>query len=99
MFTTNVVNQRGMALELGTVLPVNPSIELPFKAYPTLAVMDKAMKNITLTTLEQKHYLLQNAKKAGGWVDLVITGMQSPSAVAPKLQALFEAMPTMGSNP
>ncbi len=99
LFTTNVVNQRGMALELGTVLPVNPSIKLPLKAYPTLAVMDAAMKNSTLTTLEQKHFLLQNAKKAGVWVELVITGMQSPGAVAPKFEALFKAMPTLGSQP
>ena len=99
IFTTNVVNQRGMALELGTELPVNPSIELPVKAYPTLAVMDAAVKNSTLTTLEQKQFLLQNASKAGSWVDQVITGMQSPSAVAPKIQALFDAMPTMESHP
>jgi hypothetical protein len=99
MFTANVVNQRGMALELGTVLPVNPSIKLPIKAYPTLAVMDAAIKNSTLTSLEQKQFLLQNANKVGNWVDQVITGVQSPSAVAPKIQALFDAMPTMGSHP
>ena len=99
IFTTNVVNQRGMALELGTELPVNPSIELPVKAYPNLAVMDAAMKNSTLTTLEEKQFLLQNTKKIGSWVDQVITGVQSPSAVAPKIQALFDAMPTSASHP
>ena len=99
IFTTNVVNQRGMALELGTELPVNPSIELPVKAYPNLAVMEAAMKNSTLTTLEEKQFVLQNTKKIGSWVDQVITGVQSPSAVAPKIQALFDAMPTSGSHP
>jgi maltose-binding protein MalE len=99
VFSTNIVNQRNMALELGTVLPVNPSIELPLKAYPTLAVMNAAMKNSTLTTLEQKHFLLQNATKVGIWVNQVITGMQSPNAVAPKIQALFDTMPTVESNP
>jgi hypothetical protein len=98
MFTANVVNQRDMALRLETMLPVNPSIELPIKAYPRLAVMDAAMKNSTLTTLEQKQYLLLNAKKIGNWVDLVITGMQSPNAAAPQIQNLFDAMPTMDSQ-
>jgi hypothetical protein len=78
---------------------VNPSIELPVKAYPNLAVMDAAMKNSTLTTLEEKQFLLQNTKKIGSWVDQVITGVQSPSAVAPKIQALFDTMPTSGSHP
>jgi ABC-type glycerol-3-phosphate transport system substrate-binding protein len=99
LFTTNVVNQRAMALELGTVLPVNPSIALPLKAYPTLAIMDTALKNSTLTTLEQKRFLLKNANQIGALVDQVITGVQSPNAVAPQIQNLLDGTTTTESHP
>jgi maltose-binding protein MalE len=99
MFTGNVVNQRSMALKLGTVLPVNPSIALPLKAYPNLAVMDAAMRESSLTTPEQKHFLLKNANKIENLVAEVIAGMQSPNATAPKIQVQLNAMPTMESHP
>ena len=99
MFAGNVVNQRTMALKLGTVLPVNPSIALPLKVYPNLAVMDRAMKSSTMLTLEQKHFLLLKGKSIEGLVDQVITGVQSPNAVAPKIQDQLNAMPTMESHP
>ncbi len=99
MFTANIVNQRNMALQLGTVLPVNPSIALPLKAYPTLEIMDAAMKDSTLNTLEQRQFLLKNSKKASGWVNQVITGVQSPNAVAPQIHQLVDAMPAMESHP
>jgi hypothetical protein len=94
LFTVNTVNQRSMALRLGTVLPVNPTIALPLKAYPTLSVMHTSTKNSGTTTLEQKHFLLKYTKKAEGLLNLVITGVQSPNAVAPKFQQLLNAMPT-----
>ena len=94
LFTVNTVNQRSMALRLGTVLPVNPNIALPLKAYPTLSVMHTSTKNSGTTTLEQKHFLLKYTKKAEGLLNLVITGVQSPNAVAPKFQQLLNAMPT-----
>ena len=99
MFTSNVVNQRTMALQLGTLLPVNPSIALPLKAYPNLAMMDAAMKNTTFLSLEQKHFLLQNGKAIEGLVAQVITGMQLPNAVAPQIQNVFDSMPTTESHP
>jgi ABC-type glycerol-3-phosphate transport system substrate-binding protein len=99
LFTANIVNQRNMALELGNVLPVNPSIALPLKAYPTLAVMDAATKDSILATLEQKKFLQQNAGKVGNWVNYVITGVQSPNVVAPHIQRLIDAMPAMANHP
>ena len=99
LFTANIVNQRNMALELGNVLPVNPSIALPLKAYPTLAVMDAATKDSILATLEQKKFLQQNAEKVGNWVNYVISGVQSPNVVAPHIQSLIDAMPAMGNHP
>ena len=95
LFTVNTVNQRSMALRLGTVLPVNPTIALPLKAYPTLAVMHASTKNSGTTTLEQKHFLLKYTKNVERLLDLVITGEQSPNAIAPKFQQLFDAMPTL----
>jgi ABC-type glycerol-3-phosphate transport system substrate-binding protein len=99
IFTVNTVNQRSMALKLGTVLPVNPSIALPLKVYPTLAVMDLATKNSGTTTLEQKHFLLQYTKKIEGLLDQVITGVESPNAIAPKVQQLLHAVPSMENQP
>ena len=64
-----------------------------------IILMDAAIKNSTLTSLEQKQFLLQNANKVGNWVDQVITGVQSPNAVAPKIQDQLNAMPTMESHP
>jgi hypothetical protein len=81
------------------VLPVNPSIALPLKAYPTLAVMDAATKDSILATLEQKKFLQQNAGKVGNWVNYVITGVQSPNVVAPHIQRLIDAMPAMANHP
>jgi hypothetical protein len=78
---------------------VNPSIALPLKAYPNLAMMDAAMKNTTFLSLEQKHFLLQNGKAIEGLVAQVITGMQSPNAVAPQIQNVFDSMPTTESHP
>ena len=99
MFTGNVVNQRSMALKLGTVLPVNPTIALPLKAYPNLAVMDAASRNATMTTVEQRHFLLQNEKKLESLIAEVLAGVQSPNAVAPKIQSQLNAMTSMGSQP
>ena len=99
MFTVNTVNQRDMALKLGTVLPVNSSIALPLKVYPTLAVMDLATKNSATTTLKQRHFLLQYTKKVEELLDQVITGVQSPNAIAPKIQQLLDAMPNMDNEP
>jgi len=99
IFTGNVVNQRDMALKLGTVLPVNPAIALPLKAYPNLAVMDAASRNATMTTLEQKHFLLQNENKIESLIAEVLAGVQSPNAVAPKIQSQLNAMSSMESQP
>jgi maltose-binding protein MalE len=99
LFAANTVNQRNMAMGLGTVLPVNPSIALPLKTYPVLEVMDTAMKNSTLTTADQKHFLVENAKQIADLVNQVITGVQSPNAVAPKVQTLFDAIPTSEIHP
>lgn len=99
MFASNIVNQRNMALELGTVLPVNPAIALPLKAYPDLEIIDQAAQNSELVTLEQKHFLLGNSDRAVYLIDQVITGVLSPAAAAPQFQTLLNAMPAMESQP
>ena len=99
IFTGNVVNQRDMALKLGTVLPVNPEIALPLKAYPNLAVMDAASRNATMTTLEEKHFLLQNENKIESLIAEVLAGVQSPNAVAPKIQSQLNTMSSMEIRP
>lgn len=93
LYASNLVNQRNMALSLGTVLPVNPSIALPFKAYPDLAVINAAAQNIDLITLEQQQFLLTNADQLSFFADQVIRGVQSPAATAPRFQRLLDAMP------
>jgi len=57
--------------------------------------MHASTKNSGTTTLEQKHFLLQYSKKIERLLDLVITGVQSPNAIAPKFQQLFDAMAPM----
>jgi hypothetical protein len=87
-----------MALQLGTVLPVNPAIALPFKAYPDLAVMQEAMQNTAIYSLGQIHFLVQHSDKTAIWIDRLINGVDSPDFLAPRFEHLLEAMPTMESQ-
>ena len=84
-YSTNVVAQRMVSLQLGTVLPVNPNIALPLRIYPTLAISEKAIKKSQYLTLSQRHRLLHSSILAQPLIDQLLAGVQSPEATTNKL--------------
>jgi hypothetical protein len=99
LFTANAVNQRTTALRLGTVLPVNPAIALPLKAYPMLAVMDRARRNSVLPSLRQYQVLVRHSDQAVRLANQVLAGARAPLDVAPEFQRLLDAVPTAEPKP
>jgi maltose-binding protein MalE len=99
LFTANAVNQRTTALRLGTVLPVNPAIALPLKAYPTLAVMDRTRRNSVLPSLRQYQVLARHSDQAVRLANQVLAGARAPLDVAPEFQRLLDAVPTAEPKP
>lgn len=99
LFAGNAVNQRTMMLRLGTVFPVNPAILLPLNAYPTLSVMDVALRNSILPTLEQHHYFKLKDEQIGLLANQVLARSQDPLAVAHDFQHLLENAPAAKAQP
>jgi hypothetical protein len=99
LFTANAVNQRMMALQLGTVLPVNSAIALPLKAYPLLAVMDGSLRKSVVPSLRQYQVLTRQSDQAALSVNQVLAGAQTPLAVASEFQRLLEAVPAAEVRP
>lgn len=91
LFNSNVVQQRNMALKLGTVLPVNPAIALPLKAYPTLGLIDEAVRSSRRLNLAQERQFQALEAPAQTLIDQVISGGRPPEWAAPKLEALIKA--------
>ena len=90
LFTVNVVQQRNTALKLATVVPVNPGISLPLKTNKTLQLVNLAAGQGKLLTLAQIDWLYAMDPVFIPSLDLVLSGEQSPEAIAPSLDNLFE---------
>ena len=99
LFTANAVNQRTTALRLGTVLPVNPAIALPLKAYPILAVMDGSRRQSVLPSLQQYQVLDRQTEQVVLLANQVLAGARAPLAVAPEFQRLLDAVPAAEVQP
>jgi maltose-binding protein MalE len=99
LFTANAVNQRTTALRLGTVLPVNPAIALPLKAYPILAVMDGSRRQSVLPSLQQYQVLDRYTEQVVLFANQVLAGARAPLAVAPEFQRLLDAVPAAEVQP
>jgi len=99
LFTANAVNQRTMALRLGTVLPVNPAIALPLKAYPVLSVMDRSRRQSVLPSVQQYQMLTLHDDQVVLLANQVLAGARSPLAVAPEFQRLLDAIPAAEVQP
>jgi len=99
LFTANAVNQRTTALRLGTVLPVNPAIALPLKAYPILAVMDGSRRQSVLPSLQQYQVLDRHTEQVVLLANQVLAGARAPLAVAPEFQRLLDAVPAAEVQP
>ena len=99
LFTANAVNQRTTALRLGTVLPVNPAIALPLKAYPILAVMDGSRRQSVLPSLQQYQVLDRQTEQVVLLANQVLAGARAPLAVAPEFQPLLDAVPAAEVQP
>ena len=90
LFTVNVVQQRNTALKLATVVPVNPGISLPLKTNKTLQLVNLAAGQGKLLTLAQIDWLYAMDPVFIPSLDLVLSGEQSPEAIAPSLDNLLE---------
>jgi maltose-binding protein MalE len=99
LFTANAVNQRTTALRLGTVLPVNPAIALPLKAYPILSVMDGSRRTSVVPGLQQYQVLTRHADQVVLLANQVLAGARAPLDVAPEFQRLLDAVPTAEAKP
>ena len=89
-FSTNLVQQRALAVQLGAVLPVNPGVALPLKAYPSLALQEHQFRRGTVLSLEQFARLERINGPAQPLLDAVLSGSQSPETIAPRLQAVIQ---------
>ncbi len=89
-FSTNLVQQRTLALKLGSVIPVNPGIALPLKAYPLIALQEQQYRRGTLLNLQQFAALERLNLPAQPLLNAVISGNQSPEVIAPLLMAVLE---------
>jgi hypothetical protein len=90
MFSANVVQQRSISLKLGTVLPANPGIELPLKVYPTLGLIDQAIRYSRRQNLAQVNQLQILGPTFQSLMDQVLSGARSPEEIAPLVEALLK---------
>ena len=90
LFTVNTVQQRNTALKLATAAPVNPGISLPLKTNKILQLVNLAAGQGKLLTLGQVDWLYAMDTVLIPYLDLVLSGEQSPEAIAPTLDNLLE---------
>ena len=90
LFSVNIVQQRNMALRLRSAMPVNPGISLPLKSDSTLALIVEAASNGRLLNLQKIDLLNAIDPKTKPYLDLVLSGDQSPQAIAPKFDSLLK---------
>jgi hypothetical protein len=90
LFSVNIVQQRNMALKLGTAVPVNPGISLPLKTNKTLQLVNLAAERGKLLSLDQIDWLYRTDPILMPHLDLVISGEQSPETIAPRLNQVLK---------
>lgn len=90
MFNSNVVQQRNLALKLGNVVPVNPEIELPLKVYPTLGLIDQAVRSSPRLNLNQENQFRALGPPSEALIDQVLSGAKPPRQIAPLLEDLIK---------
>lgn len=90
LFSVNIVQQRNMALKLGTAVPVNPGISLPLKTNNILQLVNLAAERGKLLSLDQIDWLYKTDPVLMPDLNLVISGEQSPEAMAPRLNQLLK---------
>jgi len=90
LFSVNIVQQRNTALRLRSAMPVNPGISLPLKSDPTLALIVEAASNGRLLNLQNIDLLNAIDPKTKPYLDLVLSGDQSPQAIAPRFDSLLK---------
>lgn len=90
LFSVNIVQQRNMALKLGTAVPVNPGISLPLKTNNILQLVNLAAERGKLLSLDQIDWLYKADPVLMSYLNPVISGEQSPEAIAPRLNQLLK---------
>ena len=90
LFSVNIVQQRNVILRLRSAMPVNPGISLPLKTDSTLALIVEAGSNGRLLNLQNIDLLNAIEPKTKPYLDLVLSGDQSPQTVAPRFDSLLK---------
>ena len=90
LFSVNIVQQRNVILRLRSAMPVNPGISLPLKTDSTLALIVEAGSNGRLLNLQNIDLLNAIDPKTKPYLDLVLSGDQSPQTVAPRFDSLLK---------
>ena len=90
LFSVNIVQQRNMILRLRSAMPVNPGISLPLKTDSTLALIVEAGSSGRLLNLQNIDLLNAIDPKTKPYLDLVLSGDQSPQAIAPRFDSLLK---------
>jgi len=72
------------------VVPVNPGIKLPLKAYPTLGLIDQAVRSSRRLNLAQENQLRALGQPSQALIDQVLSGARPPEQIAPLLEALIK---------
>ncbi|NBQ22567.1 MAG: hypothetical protein EBU30_13225, partial [Synechococcaceae bacterium WB6_3B_236] len=78
------------ALKLGNVVPVNPAIELPLKVYPTLGLIDQAVRSSRRLNIRQENQFRALGPPSQVLIDQVLSGARPPQQIAPLLEALIK---------
>ena len=79
-----------MVLKLETSVSVNPGISLPLKSNNILRLVNFAAERGKLFTIEQADWLDTKGPYLIPYIDLVLSGEQSPEAIAPRLNNLLK---------
>lgn len=90
LFSVNTVQQRSIALQTQTSLPVNPYLSMPFKAYPDLEIIEQAGRVYAPLSLAAAARLAKVAPKLQLLTDEVLSGASAPAAVAPAFESLLK---------
>lgn len=89
LFTVNIVQQQNTALKLAAAAPVNPGVSLPFKTNKTLQLVNLAVGQGKLLTVSQVDWLYAKDPVFIRYLNLVLSGEQSPEAIAPHFDSLL----------
>ncbi|MCP9775950.1 extracellular solute-binding protein [Cyanobium sp. WAJ14-Wanaka] len=90
LFGVNAIQQRNLALQMGTILPVNPYASLPSKAYTGLRVIEQSSTTEVPLSMASQERLARVAPELQKLLGQVISGYSLPAEVAPQFEELLK---------